>query len=74
MYCTYNTDMKRNRITMQFSSPTPAPTTQTKNVPTQPISFQMTTPTGSRFRMYTAMNDILYTPLAGGCSSCGNKK
>ena len=67
--------MKCNRITMQFSTPTTKSNTSTQTVPAKTtIPFQMTAPTSARFRMYTAMNDILYTPPIGGCTSCGNKK
>ena len=73
MYCIYNTGMKPNRIVMQFSTPT-SKHTSTQLTPSQPtIPFQMTTHATSRFRMYTAMNDILYTPSIGGCANCGKK-
>lgn len=74
LYCTYNTDMSRPQLSMQFSLPTAPATTQTTAATSRNTSFQMGNPTTSRFRMYTAMNDILYSNPTGGCSSCGKKK
>jgi len=67
--------VSNNKIGMQFSISTKAKSNpNTKNVYTSPSSFQMMTPSNSRFRMYTAMNDILYSQSGDGCSKCGTKK
>ena len=49
------------------------PTTEKKKT-VQLTQEQAQVAAHGRFRMYTAMNDVLYTGhTGGGCSSCGNK-
>jgi hypothetical protein len=68
--------MKKNHFSMHFSnnSQTIRPKTDKQPQPIQLTQEQAQVAAHGRFRMYTAMNDVLYTGhTGGGCSSCGNK-
>jgi hypothetical protein len=70
--------MKNSHFSMHFSNnaqprQSTSNTSNTRKNPPPQTQAAAQAAAQARFRMYTAMNDVLYTGQTGGCSSCGNK-